>query len=328
MAAEAAQFASLRFSSGDLPERDRIPFWREAVCRKVGNNDVEPLGDRPFAVEAQLHAMPGLRVMRGVGSDIRYDRTRSIIAQGSDGDGQFGIGILLGGRSIFTQRGLEIAAGAGEAVTMSGSEPSAIEHRGPNHIGLAVPLRALAPLVDDIEGRAGQLIPRESEPLRLLVGYLGLLLNDDMTATPELRHVAVAHVHDLIAMSIGATRDGAEVARDRGVQAARLAAVKTDILANLGSRGLSVAEVGLRQRLSPRHLHRLFERDGTTFSEFVLEARLARAHRMLVSSAQASETVTAIAYACGFNDLSYFNRTFRRRYGATPSEVRAESVLH
>ncbi|RVC16943.1 AraC family transcriptional regulator, partial [Mesorhizobium sp. M7A.F.Ca.AU.002.02.1.1] len=28
----------------------------------------------------------------------------------------------------------------------------------------------------------------------------------------------------------------------------------------------------------------------------------------------------------GFNDLSYFNRAFRRRYGATPSDVRAAAL--
>jgi AraC-like DNA-binding protein len=33
-------------------------------------------------------------------------------------------------------------------------------------------------------------------------------------------------------------------------------------------------------------------------------------------------SITAIAFDAGFGDLSYFNRTFRRRYGATPSDIR------
>jgi AraC-like DNA-binding protein len=37
----------------------------------------------------------------------------------------------------------------------------------------------------------------------------------------------------------------------------------------------------------------------------------------------AGRTITEIAFEAGFNDLSYFNRTFRRRYSATPSDVRA-----
>ncbi|MFC4844519.1 helix-turn-helix domain-containing protein [Bradyrhizobium sp. GCM10023182] len=30
-----------------------------------------------------------------------------------------------------------------------------------------------------------------------------------------------------------------------------------------------------------------------------------------------------IAFECGYGDLSYFNRSFRQRYGATPSDIRA-----
>jgi AraC-like DNA-binding protein len=66
----------------------------------------------------------------------------------------------------------------------------------------------------------------------------------------------------------------------------------------------------------------LFETDGVTFSEHVLRQRLARAHRMLSDPGFGSLTISAIALAAGFGDLSYFNRTFRRRFGATPSELR------
>ena len=35
-----------------------------------------------------------------------------------------------------------------------------------------------------------------------------------------------------------------------------------------------------------------------------------------------------IAYDVGFGDLSYFNRVFRRRYGATPSDIRQLAQLN
>jgi len=37
--------------------------------------------------------------------------------------------------------------------------------------------------------------------------------------------------------------------------------------------------------------------------------------------------ITEIAYEAGFSDLSYFNRTFRRAHGATPSDIRRDSML-
>jgi AraC-like DNA-binding protein len=40
----------------------------------------------------------------------------------------------------------------------------------------------------------------------------------------------------------------------------------------------------------------------------------------------AQNPVGAIAYDAGFGDLSYFNRSFKRRYGATPRDVRNESA--
>jgi len=37
------------------------------------------------------------------------------------------------------------------------------------------------------------------------------------------------------------------------------------------------------------------------------------------------QAIGAIALRVGFGDLSYFNRTFRRRYGMTPSDARAQA---
>jgi AraC-like DNA-binding protein len=97
------------------------------------------------------------------------------------------------------------------------------------------------------------------------------------------------------------------------------------IMQNLGSSELSIGAVAARHRITPRYVRMLFERAGTSFSEFVLGNRLARAHRMLCDPRQAGRTISAIAYECGFGDLSYFGRTFRRQFGATPSDVRNET---
>jgi AraC-like DNA-binding protein len=63
--------------------------------------------------------------------------------------------------------------------------------------------------------------------------------------------------------------------------------------------------------------------DCTTFSELVLDARLAHAHRQLSDSRLVGMHIGTIAFEAGFSDLSYFNRTFRKRYLCTPSDVRA-----
>ena len=63
----------------------------------------------------------------------------------------------------------------------------------------------------------------------------------------------------------------------------------------------------------------LFEAEGTTFSAYVLEQRLLEALRRLLDPRLDTQAISQIAYAAGFVDLSHFNRSFRMRFGDTPS---------
>ena len=159
--------------------------------------------------------------------------------------------------------------------------------------------------------------------LKLLAGYTNALLGDDQgVKTPALRHRVAAHVHDLVALALGATREAADIAKSRGIAAARLRAAKIHTIENIGNREISIGAVAAHLGMSQRYLQRLFEIDGTTFAAFLLSQRLARAHRMLREPRSAHKRVSAIAYDVGFGDLSYFSRCFRRFYGATPMDIR------
>ena len=125
-----------------------------------------------------------------------------------------------------------------------------------------------------------------------------------------------------MALSVGATREASEAAEARGVRAARLSSIKSDIVAHLEDDSLTIAAVSARHGVTPRYVHKLFEIDGTTYTQFVLLERVDRAYRLLRDSRAATHRISSIAYEVGFGDLSYFNRAFRRRYGATPSDVR------
>jgi AraC-like DNA-binding protein len=68
----------------------------------------------------------------------------------------------------------------------------------------------------------------------------------------------------------------------------------------------------------------LFASEGTTFVQFVLALRLAEVRRTFADPRSADRSITEIAFDAGFGDISYFNRRFRRQFGVTPSQVRAE----
>jgi AraC-like DNA-binding protein len=123
-------------------------------------------------------------------------------------------------------------------------------------------------------------------------------------------------------LALGTMHDGEAIADYPSVSAVRLAAIKADILANLDDGDLNAMMVATRNRVTVRYLHKLFQNEGVTYSEFVLGQRLARAYGILRNPLHSRRAISTIAFSLGFNDLSYFNRTFRRRYDATPSDVR------
>jgi AraC-like DNA-binding protein len=188
-------------------------------------------------------------------------------------------------------------------------------------LALHVPRTALAPQLHGGDRAFARPIPAQSEPLRLLDHVL-LGMQTTARMSPELQRLSVLYVYDLLSLALGATPDAAEAASSRGLRAARLYSVKNDILANLHRTDLTVASVAKRHHISPRYVQMLFESEGTSFSRFVRDNRLGRAHRMLASPRHAERSIAAIAYEAGFSDLSNFNHAFRRTYGMTPSDVR------
>ena len=316
-----------RFSTDDIPDADRIAIFREIVSRQMLRHDMEPCADQRFHVHGIARPFPeGLFAVWSTGTPHIIRRTREYL---SDGDDSLLFQWTNSMRSA-EHLGLEVALRPDDAILFSCSEPRIINLPVSfETVTLKIPRKALGPLLTGPEACFGRPVSGASPALRLLLGYLEMLREVSPVATLELQELAVAHIYDLLAVIFGATRDAAEMARKRGTRAARLVAIKADIERNLTDTCLSVVALAARHGMTPRALQMLFEASGTTLTEFLREPRLSRAHRMLISRRFSGRRIVDIALDCGFGDISYFNRAFRARYGATPSDVRnrgAESV--
>src|SRR5262245_132305 len=104
-----ADFATLRFSTDDAPERERVTMMREVYGRAVARVDFEPLDDR-VRIEAVLRTMPGLNMWIGSFSRVRGYRDRTLIANGND-DVQFSMD--REGGTVITHLGRELTKRAG-----------------------------------------------------------------------------------------------------------------------------------------------------------------------------------------------------------------------
>jgi AraC-like DNA-binding protein len=320
MSATPREFGTLRFSSEQLQPADRVPFYRDVVSRVLARFDVESVGEN-FSFDTRIHRAPDLRVASlREGDAVRVHRTREMAAGAHE---KLLLVINLEGAAMYSQLGREASLPAGSAVLISGSEACRMERTASRFLLICVPRALLTPMLVNPDAMLMSVMPHTVEALRLLTGYVQLLIKDTALAgTPELHRLAVNHVHDLLALAVGATHDANQVAARRGLRAARMHAIKADIEQNL--RGdVTVAALSARHRLSPRYIRKLFEGENTSLSRFVLGERLARVYRMLTDPRHADGTISGIAFTVGFGDLSTFNREFRRRFGLTPSDVRA-----
>ena len=83
---------------------------------------------------------------------------------------------------------------------------------------------------------------------------------------------------------------------------------------------LSLAQAGDCAGIGVHALSRLFRRvTGSTYTDFLISVRVARACELLSKS---DAQVSSICYLVGFNNISNFNRHFRRLKSMTPSEYR------
>ncbi|RZK50875.1 MAG: AraC family transcriptional regulator [Pedobacter sp.] len=91
-------------------------------------------------------------------------------------------------------------------------------------------------------------------------------------------------------------------------------------------KSISLAEVARIANMTEVSFSRFFKsRTGIGFIDSLIEIRLGHASRKLIDT---SESVAEVAYNCGFNNISNFNRIFKKKKGCTPKEFRENLSGH
>ena len=315
-----------RISTQDFPEDKRLANWCELYGRGIANVDIAPIGDAPFHADVSFSLLPNLGIAAGSRSPAHYTVNQQLAGRGRD---VVVISILRSGTASATQFGNELIAGTGSASVLASDVPSVSTLQSPgSFVTLALSRPAIAALVPNYASAFGRPIQRDNPALQLLTRYLEIVQAGEETMRPEVAHSVSMHIFDLAALALGVRGDSAELVRQRGVKAARFEAIRSDILAKLDDPRLSAEGLAAHHGISTRYLRKLFEEDGSSFSAFVLAERLFRARRMLADRRHAHLNIAQVAHESGFGDVSYFNRAFRRHFGATPTDIREAARRH
>ncbi len=153
--------------------------------------------------------------------------------------------------------------------------------------------------------------------LALFARSLGQVRTRDPLALEELSQLAAATT----LRSNEAAPADCTVSRSDDL--ARAAAIARMVEAHSSER-LTLADLGRAAGVGRATAIRLFQRAiGITPYQYLLRVRLVAAARLLPTS---DDSVTAIAAACGFNDLSEFTRRFKHAFGYPPGRYRRASA--
>lgn len=246
-------------------------------------------GDRPFEEEHR-----GFCVAAVTSGTFRY-RTRQGTAMLAPG------AILLGNPGACYECGHE--HGAGDRCLSFHFSPAYLERvvaelPGAKRLGFAdprlPPLPSLTPLLAEAEAA------RE---------------RGDHEAFEELGLRIAGAVVSAGAGSSGTARTPSRRDQKRVAEAVRLIELNAE-------RPLSLTELADGTATSPYHFLRIFRHvAGMTPYQFLLRTRL---HRAAVRLRTSDDAISTIAFDAGFNDLSTFNRRFRREMGEAPGAYRAK----
>jgi AraC-like DNA-binding protein len=314
------------FNTDVLPQRDRFPAFCEEVVRRYTGLDLRTDDESGFHGSVELWRAGDVDVGCTTTSAVESARTRDLIRDGDDG---LLVNLLVSGQAIQTQCEEDQNLRPGDAIVCDCGYPGEFNLATKSKFwNLKIPRDKIANSFLRSRQFAGMKLNADPTARRLLFGYLTAASNLDLPCEGPATRLFGQHIIDLVALALGAEGEARRSAEERGARAARRDAIIREIARRSGDPGLSALTLALLLGVTPRYVHLLLEETGMSFAHHVLERRLDNAATLLRDPDSRHRKIADIAAEAGFTDLSHFNRTFRRKFGATPSDIREAVKRH
>jgi AraC-like DNA-binding protein len=294
--------------------------WREDICRAFCRLDAGPVEDAYVDCRNEFASIDAISLATPSGSSARFARTRKLHDDGCD---DFVLISASRGVVRVTQGGKTIDLSAGQmCLTEMSIVGTADLTKAGGFTTIRIPRNLLLQVSPGAETQLARPLQHDGALRTMIDRYFVICCDVAQDLSAVGRKTAALHLISLVGLLLGPGAELKEALRQDGYADARFELMKAAILRNLSDDNLAIDRVAKANGLSGRQAQRLFARTGTTFSEFVLEHRLCTAHSFLLDPSCQHRKISDIAFAAGFSDLSYFNRAFRKRFGASPSNIR------
>lgn len=295
--------------------------WRDGICRGFCRLDVGPADDNRIDCRNEFVLLDSIAIATPSGSSARFARTRDLLDDGCD---DLVLVSATRGKVRVTQGTKAIDLTAGQMCLTEMNIIGGVDlNRSGGFRTTRIPRRLLLHVAPSAETQLARTLGHDRALSAMIERYSALCNEVAGQLDAFGRKAAAQHLTDLVGHFIETGGTQNNLAGQRTASTARLNLMKADTLKNLGNGDLALEAVARANGVSTRQAQRMFASSGTTFTDFVLDQRLLLARRLLRDGEMRHRKVSDIAFAVGFNDLSYFNRSFKRRFGITPSDLQA-----
>jgi AraC-like DNA-binding protein len=304
-------------STNDVSPAERFGLWRESLWQVLGHLRSEPSGDESFAGRIEHCDVGDLRICRIVARRHRVVRK----PEGrQDHQDLLKVALQLKGSSYFEQDNRSVLLTPGSWSIYDTTRPYTVSSTG--NVELLTLLIPRARIATSRLNINDLIVRRFSGD----VGLGKLAYQFMTTALAEIANVDPVHEWEIVGAISQLIRlamlEVAGVKTDLSVREKWRERIQGYIDEHLRDPDLSLDKIAAAMNCSKRYVHKIFQSERTTTSEYIWQRRLSRCREELCDSAFASKSITEIAYSWGFSNSAHFSRAFKDAFHMCPRTYR------
>jgi len=305
------------FSTEDVHPRDRFDYWHEIACKQITRHDSKPSCRQGFRASMQGHTFIDSALLQFDNSSMEVWRTRQQVEGGASPDVFFCL--QLRGHLGIEQNNRIAVLETGEMTLIDPALPYTGRFQSDSKLLVfKTPRSTLEARIGKAREAVVRVIKPSSGEAQLLASYLARLRKHTHQVSVEAARLVEDHLLDLIAVSL----PHEATPKTSSAKSLVLLKLRAAIEGRMTDPALDPEAVAKAAGVRVRYANALLAHEGLSIMRLILGRRLERCRAALDDPKQRHRTISEIAFAWGFSDMTHFGRRFKAVYGSLPSDYR------
>jgi len=314
-----------RIDTAEVHQRDRLPFWRDAITQSFVELECDALGNpQNFHGKVTNRLLSEGQLSKVTSSGQHVERSQKCIKH-SDSD-VYLLSLQMTGTGIIAQHGRKAVLSPGDFALYDTVRPYTLhfDHNF-SQIVMRIPRALGKNYLPGIEWLTAQRIKGDQGYGRVVSNHLAeIYASSPDQAGIQDETVLRSFLHLLSAVYNAQDNQGSSFTST--VKMGQLARIKNFIQDHLTNSDLNPQMIADAHGISARYLNMLFKEEDSSPGRWIWSTRLDKCRDIMQNPQHIGLSLSEIAYANGFNDMAHFSRAFKKRFGQSPRAYRQQSI--